>query len=387
VAFIISHPFQYQFYASIAEKLNEPVFVLEGRVKTPFSFSEDFVSRLPGSVIRLDTTELIALDGLVDVIFCMTPVHVLTIFKASKVVALQYSLAKEIYQYGPWRIAAHLNLMHGQYSHERVVGFCASEIVGNPRYDNFTPSKVGGGGILYMPTYGELSSLPNFVENLSSLPPDKKILVKLHHASEFSDAELTAKLESDPRVELIDGYANALEYIAHADVVISDYSGAVFDALYLNRPVVLFQPPVQQTLVRTEEDSIEIAKAEFIGPVARSFSELLISIERAIVEQEKWAASRALLRSQIFAYEGRSSDRIVEVLSDLMKGGYDPPSSKRELRKTYIRYLEDNRRLRAAANPKNMIREPVKEPVTTTRENRKPLFANFRKRVYRFFKR
>src|SRR4051812_24891202 len=98
--FIISHPFQYQFYAPIAKLLHEPVFFLDVREKTPFRYDDDFIAALPGQVVILKTSELVCLDGLVDVVVTMTPVHVLQLFKRTKVVAIQYSLAKEVYQYG-----------------------------------------------------------------------------------------------------------------------------------------------------------------------------------------------------------------------------------------------------------------------------------------------
>lgn len=395
VGFIISHPFQYQFYAPIAEKLIEPVFVLEGRAKTPFHFSEDFVTQLNGSVVRLDTGELRALDGLVDVVFCMTPIHVLKLFKVSKVVALQYSLAKEVYQYGPWRIPADLNLMQGQYSHDKIVGFCASEIVGNPRYDGCSFKEVGGGGLLYMPTYGELSSLPHFIQALPTLPDDINIRVKLHHASEFTDTDLVHQLAADSRVTLIDGYANALEDIARADVVVSDYSGAIFDAVYLDRPIALFQPSVEQTILRTNAESIEIAEAQSIGPVASTAEELYPAIKRATDERHTWKQSRDALRERIYSYEGKSADRIIAVVSDLMDGQYDPPATKRELRETYVRYIEDNRRLSAANKAKKAsslkataAKKPAaKKPPAPMKRKAPPLSKKLSNSIFSFFKR
>jgi Putative glycosyl/glycerophosphate transferases involved in teichoic acid biosynthesis TagF/TagB/EpsJ/RodC len=386
VGFIISHPFQYQFYAPIAEKLTEPVFVLEGRVKTPFTFSDDFIAQLNGSVVRLDTSELLAVDGLIDVVFCMTPVHVLKLFKSTKVVALQYSMAKEVYQYGPWRLVADLNMMQGRYSHDRISGFCASEIVGNPRYDGCSSLEIGGGGMLYMPTYGDLSSLPHFIEALPTLPEDLGIRVKLHHGSEFKDTKLVDRLRSDPRVVLIDGYANALEDIARADVVVSDYSGAIFDALYLDRPIALLQPPVEQEIIRTDAESIEIARAQDIGPIARSADELYAAIQSATADKGKWEKSREALRREIYAYEGNSAERVIEALKDLMEGKYDPPSVKRELRDTYIRYLRGSRQLKAAIKTRP---KKIQDKTRNLQDKRGkiPLYKRVEKFFYRNFKR
>jgi len=396
VGFILSHPFQYQFYASVAERLREPVFVLEHRKATPFEFSEEFVARLPGHVVRLMESELKVLDGLLDVIFCMTPKHVLVPFKKSKSVSLQYSFAKEAYQYGPWRCVADLNLMQGDYSHAKVNGFAASEIVGNPRYDGLEVSARGGGGVLYMPTYGELSSLPLFLKALPDLPRDMRIRIKTHHGSEFGDDALIEALRADDRVEMLDGYVNALPYIAEADLVVSDYSGATFDAIYLDRPIALIQHDLNQTILRTTPDSLEVSRAAEMGPIARSVEDIASVIRSALEQGDRWTESRRALKRELFAYEGCAADRVVAVLGDLLDGKYEKPLPQRLLSENYLRYIEGNRDLRKQLAASKKANKDLKKRVSTLKRRattrgalRHVLTAPYRvaKRIYKSLKR
>ena len=364
VAFIVSHPFQYFFYRDICKHFERRVFILEKREDTPFEFDDEFLATVDGQIVWVEESNLSQIDGLVDVIFCMTPKHLLHLFKKSKTVALQYSLAKEIYQYGPWRVLADLNLMQGAYSHDSVKGFCNSRAVGNPRYDRVVAaaeeSQDGAGkkkskkdsakkriNLLYLPTYGELSSLAIFVDALDHFDEDYKLTVKIHHASEFADADLVAELFNDPRIELHTGYDDALELIAGADVVVSDYSGAIFDALFLDKPLVLVQPEVTQTKQRTEARSLEIAQAASMGPVIQTAEELVPALQAAVNSAQTWAESRARLRGEVFSHAGTSVSEIVAAVMDLVNGRAVAPLPVEALRTAYFGYIERNRELSA----------------------------------------
>lgn len=383
VAFIVSHPFQYFFYRDICKHFERRVFVLEKREDTPFEFDAEFLASVDGQIVWIEEENLSQVDGLVDVIFCMTPKHVLHLFKKSRTVALQYSLAKEVYQYGPWRVLADLNLMQGPYSHNLVTGFCNSRAVGNPRYDRL-PSPTAPRGesaseksapgkksakapikVLYLPTYGELSSLPVFIEALAEFDESFDVTVKIHHASEFSDIEIVEVLRSLPQITLHTGYHDALDLIVEADVVVSDYSGAIFDAFYADKPLVLIQPEVTQTKIRTEARSLEIARAADMGPVIETAGELVPAIRDALNAPQKWADSRATLRAEVFSEGGNSVAQVVEAVVDLVNGKMVPPLPLESLRTAYFGYIERNRELSATLSATKKSLSAAKKKVAT----------------------
>ena len=122
IALLITNQYQIHHYQSIARHLGPVTFVIEIRERD-FEVDEAFVRRhVPdASVMTIPAESLRSLDGMFDVIVCQTPVLPNLLFEKSLVVAQQYSLAKETYQYGVWRSLPNLNLMYGDYSVDRVV--------------------------------------------------------------------------------------------------------------------------------------------------------------------------------------------------------------------------------------------------------------------------
>ena len=190
VGFLVTSPYQIHHYQAIARHLPDAEVVIEVR-EQEYGLSEEFVAQhLPGREIHwLSRERLARLDGHFRAIVCQTPVLPLEFPASSLVVAQQYSLAKERYQYGVWRAHAHLNLMYGPYSQAKVAGFSHAVAVGNPLLDSYfqdppqrTPLAGRRPRLLYLPTYGDLSSLPVVLPRLADLPVD--ITLKPHHAED-----------------------------------------------------------------------------------------------------------------------------------------------------------------------------------------------------------
>jgi hypothetical protein len=332
-AFILSHPFHYLVYKSLIQKLPDCIAVIETRKETPFDFSPEFINTLPCKHIVLDEQDLRSLDQTVDVIFCMTPKHVQKRFKIAKTVLVQYGMAKEIYNHGLWRCLADINLMYGPYSHSAISGHAVSAPVGNLRFDGFKPKQTGGAGVLYMPTYGELSSLGSFVHVLRELNPKVAIKIKLHHASEFADLHLIPKLKEFPNVKVVDAYTDAAQEIAAADLVISDYSGAMFDAAYLGRSLVLYQPPIEQTIKRTSEKSLEISRGSDFGHVITEPKLLADYLNSTI--KEGYQAPKQFDRDYYFSNRGNVADAAIVAVSKMLDGSIERTAVQDSIKGTY----------------------------------------------------
>lgn len=316
IGFILSHPFHFYIYRPLIKALKSPLAIIELRKNTPFEFSDEFIAGLGCKHVLLDETQLNRVDQQVDVIFAMTPKHLEANFKHAKVVVMQYGMAKEKYNYGLWRTHAALNMMYGPYSTAMVSGHAVARSIGNIRFDAVKPERLGGAGLLYLPTYGELSTLGKFADLLPQLNPKIPVRIKLHHASEFADKDIIAKLEAEPRVTLLDGYHDALDDIAAADVVLSDYSGAIFDAMFLERPVALFQPGFVQSVVRTTDKSIEIARGSELGEVLDSSEALIAFFDRLAdgIPPKPGTAER----SEFFSNPGNAVPAALQALDDLV---------------------------------------------------------------------
>lgn len=280
VGFIISHPFQFLFFRSLAERIPNSIVVIEKRKNTPFEFSDEFLESLPCSHIFLAEDRLRVLDDQFDLIFVLTPKHLSGRYRKAKVAALQYGMAKEYYNYGLWRARPDINFMFGDYSVEMIKGHAVAFAVGNTRFDLSAAASTESPGLLYLPTYGAISTIELFADAIEMADFQDPIFVKLHHAMEFENRDAIKRLQNASNVIIIDAYHDSFDLIRTSKSILTDYSGSMFDALFFGKPVTLFQPEENKEKLGFLDDSIEVSRGGDFGQVLRSKHELVTFIEK-----------------------------------------------------------------------------------------------------------
>jgi Stealth protein CR2, conserved region 2/Stealth protein CR3, conserved region 3/Stealth protein CR4, conserved region 4/Stealth protein CR1, conserved region 1 len=351
VAFLITSPYQLFHYGAIAAHLPEVTAILEHR-DTDFGLTESIVRKLlpRANIEHVAKESLDSLDGRFKAIVCQTPILPLAFLHRTLVIAQQYSLAKESYQYGVWRAHAHLNLMYGHYSVERVSGFSNAVAVGNPLLDDYF--KAGPPPIrpalqtldrrprvLYMPTYGELSSLTSVLPHLTKLDVD--LTVKLHHAD---SAEHLGALTDN--VEIAHSDSDPVALFTEHDGVLSDYSGAAFDALYARLPVVLTgeADPAAKDYNRLSAADLDRSLISDITATWTPGDDLLASFTTA--EQRARGPHRDEVIEQLFVNPGTAGEACAQAIQDVIEHGAPDTFAARQVREATKRYIVLNRQLR-----------------------------------------
>lgn len=139
-------------------------------------------------------------------------------------------------------------LCAGKYDANYLNVFSKTYLTGNMKYINFkkkkkTEKKV----LLYLPTYGECSSIDLIGDYLGKLKKNYHIIAKIHHGTAFLKNELY-------RIEKIKNNVDEF-YVLHkdlselleiADVVLTDNSGSIFEALYAEVPIAIFSNDINQ---------------------------------------------------------------------------------------------------------------------------------------------
>jgi CDP-glycerol glycerophosphotransferase len=151
---------------------------------------------------------------------------------------------------------------------------------------------VGDRVVLYLPTHREWlpkgASVLDAERLAAALGPGTVVLNRAHYFS--------GEVDSTPVEEL---------YLA-ADVLLTDYSSAMFDFAVLDRPIVVFAPdwPVYRELRGVYFDLL----AERPGPVATDFNQLV-----QIFRDESWddAARAAFRRRFCYLDDGGAAERVV----------------------------------------------------------------------------
>ena len=300
-----------------------------------FEVDEAFVRRhVPdASIMTIPMEELRSLDGMFDLIVCQTPVLPNLLLEKSLVVAQQYSLSKETYQYGVWRSLASMNLMYGEYSVNRVRGVSNARAVGNPMFDRWfdrdrrvpdrqSVSKHG----LYLPTYGSLSSIPLVAPFLAKL--DAQITVKLHHSEE---PEMAALLPDNCVVLQAD--ADPVELYESADYVISDMSGAAYDALYARRPLVLVGEPNATSedyhrLSTTDRERALLSELAATWTPGQPFEAAIEDAERRLDDERELER----FTNELFSNPGTAGKACADALLDLLENGVPAHFEREQVR-------------------------------------------------------
>src|SRR3990167_1605901 len=184
----------------------------------------------------------------------VTPMNLSTAFndiselvKNKLKVRVLYGNAKDLYNFGLWNADFDLILAYGPYSQKFLEVYTNAKIVGNPKFDDWFSDTIDPDTInqltkrlnpvkkiiLYLPTHDTqrgMSSLSRFLKENRSIIQNYNFILKLHHLTSLDEKELVKELEK-LKIYFFDERHDILSLLKVADYVISDNSGAIFDAI------------------------------------------------------------------------------------------------------------------------------------------------------------
>jgi hypothetical protein len=311
IGFIGWNPFQLLHVRKIIDQIPGALFILEQRQKNRKAFD--------GNPLWLDCPKMSCpqgkldkLDGEFDVLVCQTTFEGIQNIEKSKIAMIQYGYAKEAHNYGVWRSFADLNLVYGDYAARKIAHFSPVCVSGNPRYDCWTDSLFHASAkskyqnildssketILYAPTWGDLCTIDFFLEAILNLKEKYNVIVKPHHNTILLEKDRMRRLGKARFVLGTDH--DILELMAVADYVISDYSGAIFDAVFCRKPIVLLELPlVHQLGKKLDQYSLEYNRRAELGIKVDSPGDLVHALE--LSQDLLILNARELLHAELFS--------------------------------------------------------------------------------------
>ncbi|MFC7545221.1 CDP-glycerol glycerophosphotransferase family protein [Plantactinospora sp. GCM10030261] len=198
--------------------------------------------------------------------------------------------------------------------------------VGYPRNDRLVTatvtevaearSRVGVGPadhvVLYAPTHRE--HLPGYrppfdpEEFVATLGPAGRLLMRSHYFHDREAADVTRA--SDGQILDVSGHPSVEDLYLAADVLVTDYSSAMFDYATLDRPVVIYAP--DWDAYRAARGVYFDITAEPPGAVVTSFADLVDLFRADGVDDDAATKARAQFRRRFCALEdGRAAERVV----------------------------------------------------------------------------
>lgn len=310
-----------------------------------------------------------------------------------KLARVMYGHAKDPWNYGLWSAYFDLILSYGKYSHDRLSIYNNSFMAGNPKFDDWFSNSIdekeienlrrkldtGKKTILFLPTMGALSIMDNMATALNIASQNYNIIIKVHHNTFLYEQDRLRTYRENNSILFKSDRDDLLPLLKVSDLVLGDNSGAIFDAILANKPVVLidfldnsfFKIHAEKLIakiyrkktggVATAPDSIEqLIKRpdEEIGPIIRipyrwmiknaqqiPYAYLKEALKDAEQNEEIYKVRRQKIRELSFAYnDGNCGKRAAEKITELL---YTPKLPDSFIKTLVIKYGESYRERQA----------------------------------------
>lgn len=134
----------------------------------------------------------------------------------------------------------------GSYDSEILSAYGKTQIIGQLKFIDYLSKKTRRlnksdkkKNLLYLPTYGEHSSIKEIKKQIKDLSKSFNLKIKIHHGTQYLIDNNLPQLPSN--VQIIGSQAKLQEIYSWSDLVLSDASGAIFDAIAADKPVFVLQ--------------------------------------------------------------------------------------------------------------------------------------------------
>jgi len=340
IGFLCTTPFHYYLFEPVKKLLSNSNYVLvESNPRQYRSAREFFRDRHV-----LDAVENPQVIKDFDVLVC--PFLMPLVYKENQekiFVRMVYGLSKATWNYGWWNMLFDEFLVYGNYD-AKILSFYGPTVkIGNPKFDDWFngnvepyPVEPNKKTILYLPTYDDLSTLSWVLPVLSKMAENFNVILKTHHGTNASELK---KVFS--RVEILGGDVDILPLLASSDVVVSDYSGAIFDAILAEKPLVLADIPGAETFPSTTPSSLEHVVRNYA--LHTSDQALLRDYIVQALEEDPYLEKRQEVAQEWFAVrDGTSGQRAAQAIVNAQK---DQREEKRFVQKALLTSTEFNKDL------------------------------------------
>ena len=267
-------------------------------------------------------------------------------------------------------------LLFSPYEASFLKAFTNVELIGNLKYVSIeraerpkTDKKV----LLYLPTYGDVSSIDSITEALSELKKDYYVITKLHHGTSFlvAEADRMGKL-IDVSDEHYDHHTELAKLLSAADVVLSDNSGAIFEAFYAGVPIAVFSDDLNHRRIGSFDTTQYRLAEEGYLPHTSDAAEISRVLEEAlrddVVEKQREVRKKLFyfpedpvseFVSVIEKYLNDEVDRNLKAIRDVIVRNYEHYVSENERLGTDLRQRELE--LTACTSERDVLRNDLSE--------------------------
>lgn len=344
IGFLVWNTFQVGHFAELLRYFDEPEIIFCDRSPAGLKkFDPQWLSKYGAYSRFVEQTKLAALDGEYDAILTQFTPPLEKPWVKTRLVMCQYSMAKPKTAFNARWLAADLGLVYGQLSADIIGQLCPIVQAGNWRFDPYFSGQLderflaqmrarldnSKPTILFMPTWGDLSSQKMFRTAMRPLLPEFNVVYKPHHMTPLRDGDKAGSLgQGTIDSNIFTGVLDVGPYLMQlADVVVSDMSGAIFDSLYCGKPTVLLSLGKDLADHRKADPSaFEITRQPEIGPLVDLPEDLHGAVHMMLDPHHPYKEKNSALVTESFVQRGGCAELASDGIKQLLRGELVRPS-------------------------------------------------------------
>lgn len=196
-----------------------------------------------------------------------------------------------------WNLPYDASIMHSKRDAEIRNVYGKAYVVPYRKYKGFKKKKTkfDKPALLYLPTFGDASSIDTLNDSVvEEIKKEYTLVIKAHHAVQFRESESGRYERIKSVADVFYNSDTPLErLLARADVVLSDNSGAIFEAIYAGVPVAVFSNKLNEfKLGNVNTFQYDLVK-EGVIPCAEHSEDVLHVIQEAAKLAKKQNQAKA----------------------------------------------------------------------------------------------
>ena len=231
------------------------------------------------------------------------------------------------YKYGPlsvkpnpvykpeWNLCYDGIFCFGNYEAELLNIYSQTHIIDNLKYINFKKIKSNKEKpvVLYLPTYGDVSSIDYIINSIDELKEKYTFITKLHHGTSFlKDEKNRVNILKKISDECYDQNTELVELLKNIDVVLSDNSGSIFEAIYAQVPVAIFSNDINSNkLGDFNTTQFELVNQGFI-PFTNKPNDIKKILKEAL--SLEYINKQKELRKLLFSISDKPEERFITII-------------------------------------------------------------------------
>lgn len=374
IAFVMWTPFHYWVYKNIAKHLPESEFVVcntwyKNMDASRPRYIPEAVSFLKKGGVRwrvlAERNDIKIIEAFFDryeviaSVWLEPPLDSLAFddwLSKKKSVLISYGVGKDLMTFAPSVAKFDFSLVEGPRTHAYHKLLTRSHIVGAAKFDDWFNDAVDPDEIrkikrildpakktvLYLPTHSKISSLNKFAEAICGLGHKYNVAVKLHYHNRdvnLSAVKILDEQAQKGKVYIFEPTQDVLPLFSEADIILSDSSSAIFEAVLVDKPLIILDIDNEQ-LIKANEDAEEFNglwysgaltyeksieqvvkfRGQEVGTVEKGPDCLLQDIAEALSRKDVYKKNRDKLRAELFSFnDGKCGERAAKIIYDLFR--------------------------------------------------------------------